>query len=119
MNSCKGSASGEGSASINVTAVDGSASVVTASLANGSSLQAHFSGGTAPVLSSLTPSLSLAAGATATWTTQALTLNNGAPVSGQSVVWQAGTGITASGSKPVLTDATGIAAKALDVGPLS
>ncbi len=37
---------------------------VTASLTNGSSLQAHFTGGTPPVLSSLAPRLSLAAGAT-------------------------------------------------------
>ena len=84
-------------ASMNVTALDGSASMVTASLTNGSSLQAHFSGGTPPVLSSLTPSLSLAAGATVSWTTQALTLNQGAPVSGQSVAWQAGPGIAAAG----------------------
>ena len=62
--SCQVTASGDGSASLNVTAVDGNISVVTASLTNGSSLQAHFSGGTPPVLSSLTPSLSLAAGAT-------------------------------------------------------
>ena len=34
------------------------------------------------------PALSLAAGATVSWTTQALTLNNGTPVSGQSVAWQ-------------------------------
>ena len=75
-------------------------SVVTASLTNGSSLQAHFSGGTPPVLSSLTPSLSLAAGATMTWTTQALTLNNGAPVSGQSVAWQAGPGLRPAAAIP-------------------
>ena len=116
--SCQVTASGDGSASMNVTSVDGSASVVTASLTNGSSLQAHFSGGTPPVLASLTPSLSLAAGATVTWTAQALTLKNGAPVSGQSVAWQAGPGISATGSSPVLTDATGLAAKTLTVGPL-
>jgi len=116
---CQVTASGDGSANMNVTAMDGSTAIVTASLTNGSSLQAHFSGGTPPVLSSLTPSLSLAAGATATWTTQALTLNNGAPVPGQSVAWQTGSGMTAAGSNPVVTDAAGVATKALTVGPLS
>jgi len=115
---CHVTASGDGSATMNVTATDGSASVVTASLTNGSSLQAHFSGGTPPVLSGLTPSLSLAAGATVTWTTQALTLKNGAPASGQSVTWQAGPGIIVAGSSQILTDPIGIASKALTVGPL-
>ena len=104
---------------MSVTAVDGTSSVVTASLTNGSSLEAHFSGGTPPVLSSLTPSLSLAAGASLPWTTQALTLNHGTPVSGQSVAWQAGPGIALQGSSPVVTDATGVAAKTLTVGPLA
>ena len=54
-----------------------------------------------------------------TWTTQALTLNNGKPVPGQSVSWQMGSGMGASSANPVITDATGIAAKALTVGPLS
>jgi hypothetical protein len=47
-----------------------------------------FTGGTPPVLASLTPQLSLAAGATFTWTVQALVLSNGIPASGQSVAWQ-------------------------------
>ncbi len=117
--SCQVTATGDGSASKNVTAVDGTSSVVTASLTNGSSLQAHFSGGTPPVLSSLTPSLSLAAGATVSWTTQALVLNNGAPMSGQSVAWQTAPGITAATTVAVQTDARGIAAKLLTAGPLS
>jgi hypothetical protein len=117
--SCQVTASGDGSASMNVTAVDGTSSVVTASLTNGSSLQAHFSGGTPPVLSSLTPSLSLAAGATVSWTTQALVLNSGAPMKGQSVAWQTGPGITAASTGAVLTDAKGIATKLLTAGPLS
>jgi hypothetical protein len=117
--SCQVTASGDGSASLNVTAVDGTTAVVTASLTNGSSLEAHFSGGTPPVLSSLTPALSLAAGASLSWTTEALTLNHGTPVAGQSVAWQAGAGIAAASNSPVLTDATGVAAKTLTVGPLA
>ena len=78
---------------MNVTAVNGSAAVVTASLANGASLQAHFSGGTPPQISALTPSLSLAAGSSINWTAEAIVLKNGAPASGQTVTWQAGAGI--------------------------
>ncbi len=44
-------------ASINLTAVDGTWSIVTASLTNGSSLQAQFAGGTPLVIAALTPQL--------------------------------------------------------------
>jgi hypothetical protein len=53
------------------------------------------------------------------WTTQALVLNNGTPVSGQSVTWQSvGSGISVDGT-PVSTNASGVASKALTVGPLA
>jgi hypothetical protein len=105
---------------MNVTAADGSWSIVSASLTNGSSVQAQFHGGTPPVLTSLSPMLSLAAGATVTWTTQSLVLNRGLPASGQAVTWQtASSGITAQSSIAAMTDADGIAAKALNVGPLT
>jgi hypothetical protein len=72
---------------------------VLVSLSNGSSLQAHFAGGTPPTLRLLTPQLSVAAGATFTWTVQAFALSNGIPAAGQTVNWQpAGAGITVSGS---------------------
>jgi hypothetical protein len=118
-NSCPVTATGDGSATMTVTAIDGTASVVTASLSNGSSLQAHFSGGTPPVLTALTPMLSLAAGATISWTTQALVLSNGAPAAGQSVIWQTAAGITTAGNPAVATSADGIAGRILTVGPLS
>jgi hypothetical protein len=117
--SCAVTATGDGSATMNITAIDGTASVVTASLTNGSSLQAHFSGGTPPVLTALTPMLSLAAGATISWTTQALVLSNGAPATGQSVTWQTAAGITLAGNAAVATSAAGIATRTLTVGPLS
>jgi hypothetical protein len=74
-------------------------SIVTASLTNGSSsLKAEFYGRTPPTLASLSPMLSLAAGATINWTAQALALSNGAAASGQSVIWQTtGSGITFQG----------------------
>jgi hypothetical protein len=117
---CSVNATGDGRASMNITAVDGSWSIVTASLTNGSSLKAEFVGGMPPVLASLTPQLSLAAGAMFTWTVQALVLSNGMPMSGQTVAWQTGgTGITAQGSTAALTTSSGIATQTLTVGPLA
>ena len=103
---------------MNIMAPTSAASVVTASLTNGSSLQAHFSGGTPPVLAALTPTLSVAAGATVNWTTQALALNNGAPTPGQTVSWQTGGNIIVTGLSSSTTGANGIATKSLAVGPL-
>jgi hypothetical protein len=119
QNSCPVIATGDGNATMTVTAIDGTASVVIASLTNGSSVEAHFSGGTAPVLTAVTPMLSLAAGATISWTTQALVLANGAPAAGQSVTWQTAAGIIAEGNAAVTTSTIGIATRTLIVGPLS
>jgi hypothetical protein len=113
-------AGGDGRATINVTATNSTLSVVTASLTNGSSVQAHFSGGTPAVLSSLTPKLSLAAGATFTWTVQALVLSDNVPAPSQTVTWGTSTsGIASSGSVAVLTNSSGIATRTLTVGPLA
>jgi hypothetical protein len=117
---CSVTATGDGRATMNVTAVDGTWSIVTASLTNGASLQAQFAGGTPPTLAALTPQLSLAAGSTVTWTVQALVLSKSAPIAGQSVAWQtSAAGIVAQGSTAALTSSSGIASKSLTVGPLS
>lgn len=114
---CTVVSSGDGAAGINVTAVDATPSVVIASLSNGASVQAHFSGGTPPVLVAINPNLSVAAGASIPWTVQALALNNGAPAAGQSVAWQPAAGITSAGV--AVTANTGIATRQLGVGPLT
>ena len=117
---CTVVATGDGRATMNVTAVDDTWSIVTASLTNGSRLQAQFAGGATPLLASLTPPLSLAAGATMTWTVGALVLNNGSPLFGQAVAWQTSvSGIATLGSTTVLTTAGGVATKTLTVGPLA
>ncbi|HUB50527.1 MAG TPA: IPT/TIG domain-containing protein, partial [Terracidiphilus sp.] len=118
QSTCAVTATGDGRALMNVTAVDVSLSVVTASLTNGSSIEAQFSGGTPPALAALTSQLSLAAGATFTWTVQALALSQNAPAPGQSVQWSSVAGIAAP-SGAVLTNANGIAAQTLTVGPLA
>jgi hypothetical protein len=117
---CSVIAGGDGHATMNVTATSSSWSIVTASLTNGSSLQAQFAGGTPPVLASLTPQLSLAAGATFTWTVQALVLSGGLPAGAQSVAWAtSGSGIVPLGSTAALTDSHGVATQTLIAGPLA
>jgi hypothetical protein len=118
---CAVTAGGDGSASMNVTAVGAIPSAITATLTNGASLQANFQGGTPPVLAALTPQLSLAAGASIAWPTQALVLNNGIPAGGQAVAWQttASSGISAAGATAAITSSSGIATNMLNVGPLT
>jgi hypothetical protein len=118
QNTCTVTATGDGRATMNVKAVGATWSTVTAALLNGSSLKTEFVGGTPPTLTSLTPMLSLAAGATVTWTAQALALKSGVASSGQTVAWQtSGSGITFQ-SGAVTTNSSGVAVKALTVGPL-
>jgi hypothetical protein len=119
--SCSVTSTGDGHATLNVTATDTLWSSVTASLTNGSSLRTEFMGGTPPVLSALSPTLSVAAGASVNWTAQALVLNRGIPMGGQAVAWQSSGsgGITPQGNTAAITNGSGIAAKALTVGPLT
>lgn len=117
--SCSTSATGDGVATMNITAPSAAASIVIASLTNGANLQAHFSGGTAPSLSALSPTLSVAAGVTVNWITQAIALTNGAPASGQTVTWQSSAGISPLGAPSSTTGSNGIASKSLTVGPLA
>jgi hypothetical protein len=117
---CAVTATGDGHASINATAIDGTLSIITASLTNGSSLQAQFSGGAPPVIAALAPKLSVAAGATLTWTVQALVLNDGQPSPGQTVFWQTtSSGLSAQGSTGAISSPSGLATNLLTVGPLA
>lgn len=116
---CAVSATGDGTATMTVTATGNAPAIVTAALSNGAELQAHFTGGTPPTLAALTPHLSLAAGATVAWPTQAIVLNNGTPVNGQAVAWQAASGIASAATAAVITGASGIATNTLNVGPLA
>jgi len=118
QSTCAVTTTGDGHATMNVAASSTSIAVVSASLTNGASLQAHFSGATPPALSALTPTLYLAAGATIAWPVQALVLSGGTPAAGQQVAWQSSTGITAPiGS--ATTNANGIASATLTAGPLA
>ncbi len=75
---------GDGTATLAITANAAALAQVTASLTNGSSVIAEFTGTTPPAIAALTPSLYLALGATAQWPIQAMVVSpSGAPVSGQ------------------------------------
>jgi hypothetical protein len=120
LSTCTVTATGDGRASINVTAVGNAWSTVTASLTNDTtSLRTEFYGGTPPTLASLSPMLSLAAGATFTWTTQALVLSSGHPLSAQSVAWQTSSSAITFQSGAVTSNSSGTAAKSLTIGPLA
>ncbi len=120
VKTCKVTATGDGRATMNVGATDSAPSVVIASLSSGSCVGAHFAGGTPPTLRSLTPQLSLAAGATFTWTVQALALSGGVPTVGQTVIWQSpSAGIVITGSASSQTNTNGVATKTLTVDPFA
>jgi hypothetical protein len=118
LSACPVTTSGDGQATINVIATNGEPAIVTASLTNGASVQAHFNGGTPATLTALTTQLSVAAGATVVWTVQALALTNGAPAANQNIVFQSGHGMAVRGSATVTTNASGVATAILTVGPL-
>ena len=114
---CVVSAAGDGTATTSVVATDGTPAVVVASLTNGASLQAHFTGGTPPTLAALNPSLSVAAGTAVNWTVQALVLSKGVPVGGQTVAWQGAQGIQPADSSTAISASSGVASKGLQVDP--
>jgi len=117
--SCAVTTSGDGYATLNVTATSTSIAVVTATLKNSTSLQAHFTGGTAPSIAAVTGSLSVAAGATVSWPVQALVLSAGSPAIGQTVNWTVTSGLTLSGAASTTSNASGIASTTITVGPLA
>ena len=115
---CSVTTSGDGRATLSVAANSTSTAVVTASLTNGASVQAHFSGVVPPTISALTPTLYLAAGATVQWPVQALVLSGETPQAGQQVAWQS-TAFIQAPSSAVSTNSAGIASATLAVGPLA
>ena len=115
---CSVTTSGDGRATLPITATNTSTAGVTASLTNGASVQTQFYGGTPAVLTAITPTLYVAAGATVAWPVQAIAQSRNAPASSLSVTFQSTTGIAAPAGA-VTTNANGIAAATLTVGPLA
>ncbi|HEY0794861.1 MAG TPA: IPT/TIG domain-containing protein [Acidisarcina sp.] len=116
--SCVVVSSGDGLATMAVIATSSTAAVVSASLSNGASVQASFSGGQVPQLAALAGTLYLAQGATFAWVPTALVLSNGMPSAGRAVNWGAGSGVGVSAAVTV-SDAQGIATGSVVAGPLA
>lgn len=120
QSSCKAITGGDGTATLTVTPTSAALAQVTAALTDGAGVLAEFTGGAAPTISALTPSLYIAIGAKAQWTPQVLVLNNGSPTPGQIIAWIAGAG---AGISPFasagITAANGTAQTQITAGPLA
>ena len=116
---CSATTAGDGTATVMVSATSTGLAQVTASLTNGASIAAEFTGLSSPSISAITPNLYLAIGGTSQWNPQGLVLNNGIPAGGQAVNWVP----MASGVIPAATAsvsaADGVVTQAITVGPLN
>jgi hypothetical protein len=116
--SCSATTAADGTATVTVSPASISLTQITASLTNGASVLAEFTGVTPPTISAVTPNLWLAIGASTPWNVQGLVLNNGAPSPGQSVTWTPmGAGVTALASGSV-SNSGGVVTAQLATGPL-
>jgi hypothetical protein len=119
QSSCTVTTAQNGNAALMVSATSSAPAQVTASLSNGVTLQAEFSGAAPPAISAVSPDLYLAVGATIQWSPQALVLVNGSPAAGQSVSWTASASALSVPSAPTLSAANGIATQSINAGPLN
>jgi len=117
---CSATTAGDGTATVMVTATSPALAQITASLTDGSSVLAEFTGAAPAAIAALTPNLYVALGATAQWPTQAMVLNStGVPLGGQTVTWTAESpGLTVQASQ-TSSNAEGVAANVITAGPFS
>jgi hypothetical protein len=109
----------DGLATLLITPASAALAQVTASLTNGSSVTAEFTGTTPPAIAAIAPNLYVALGATVQWPVQAMVLNGfGGALAGQSVAWTASTGISLTSGQSA-SDANGRARNQLSVGPFT
>lgn len=117
---CSAATGGDGTATLAVTANTAALAQITASLTNGSSVIAEYTGTTPPSIVALAPPLYLALGATAQWPIQAMVVNpSGIPVTGQAVVWSSGGDGVSLSSGQTISGGSGIAQNQLTAGPFS
>jgi len=116
---CSVTTAGDGTATVMVSATTPALAQVTASLTNGASIAAEFTGSTAPSISAITPNLYLAIGGTVPWNPQGLVLNNGLPVAGEAVNWvPMASGVSAPSAASV-SGANGVVTQQVMAGPLN
>lgn len=120
QSACSVTTAADGSAALMVAANSMATAQVTASLTNGASVAAQFTGTAPPSIAALTPNLYIAMGATVPWPLQALALSAaGTPMAGQDVTWAAGgAGVNMTGWE-CATDANGIASDTVTAGPFT
>jgi hypothetical protein len=116
---CTVTTSQNGAAALMVSANSSSLARVTATLSNGASIAAEFSGNAPPSIGAITPDLYLAIGATVQWSPQALVLVNGAPASGQTIDWSSSASNLNVPSTPTISGADRIATLQITAGPLT
>ncbi len=111
---------GDGTASLPITANSAALAQITASLTNGSSVLAEFSGTAPPSIAALTPNLYLMLGATAQWPVQAIALNAaGSPLPGQPIAWSSTSSSLGVAANQTSSGAAGIALNQITAGPFS
>jgi IPT/TIG domain len=116
---CTVTTSENGTAALMVSANSSSLAQITASLSNGASIQAEFSGIAPPAIGAVTPDLYLAIGAAIQWSPQALVLVNGSPAAGQSVTWSSSAPGLNVPATPSISGADGVATQPINAGPLN
>jgi hypothetical protein len=117
---CIATTAGDGTAALLVIATSTAPVQITASLPNGASVAAQFTGTAPPAIAALTPNLFIAMGATVSWPVESLALSAaGAPVTGQSVTWSAGGAGVSLESAQSVTGANGVASNIVTAGPFS
>ncbi|MBV8629798.1 MAG: IPT/TIG domain-containing protein [Silvibacterium sp.] len=116
---CRTTTGGDGTATVMVKANATNLTTVTASLTNGASIAAEFTGQAPPAIAVVSPNLYLAIGGTAQWNAQGIVLSNGQPVAGQAVTWTPmGAGVSATNSVST-SGANGVVTQQITAGPLN
>jgi hypothetical protein len=120
QSTCRVTTAGDGTAALMVTANSAALAQITASLTDGSSVIAEFSGAAPPVIEALTPNLYLTLGAAAQWPARAIALTPaGAAYPGQNITWTPESeGVTVATSQGT-TGTDGIAANQISAGPFT
>ncbi|HEX4065902.1 MAG TPA: IPT/TIG domain-containing protein [Acidobacteriaceae bacterium] len=119
QSACSMTTAGDGTASVTVTATTAALAQVTASLANGSSVLAEFTGTAPPAIVAMTPNLYVALGATVAWPVEAMVVSAaGTPMAGQAIAWSGTTGVVVTAGQTA-SAANGTSTNPTTAGPFT
>ncbi|MGB7136152.1 MAG: IPT/TIG domain-containing protein [Acidobacteriaceae bacterium] len=119
LNTCTATTAGDGTARFAVTATTTALAQLTASLANGSSVLAEFTGAAPPAVVGMTPTLYVAMGSTVSWPVEAMVMSaGGVPVAGQAIGWSGTTGVAVTAGQTA-SAANGTSANTMTAGPFA